>query len=611
MYLLAAATESPIVTNLVVGLVLGSLAYWLGWRLRIPSILLLLLAGLIAGPGLQLANPDQLLGPALFPLVSAAVAVILFEGGLSLKLRDLREAAQPIWRITFVGFGISWVLTSLLAWQYLEFRPALAALFGALMSVTGPTVIGPMLRTIRLPARLKNTAKWEGILIDPIGVLAAVFAYDAFLAGGLEEAPKVFLLGIAQTLGISLLLGGLAAALLTAAVKARKAPEFLHNQLVLSLILVVFFASDAVQTESGLVTVTIFGVLLVNQRIFRVEHIIHFKENLRTLFITGLFLVLAARVDRETIQLIKLDSLLFVGALIFLVRPAAVWLSLIGSSMAWRDRVMLMFLAPRGIIATALTSVFALRLSDQGAPEAEPMLAITLLVVVGTVSFYGLTAPIAARQLRLTNPRPNGLLMVGAHSWARYLARTLIEAGAKVRLIDNNPFNVNAALDENLPATLGNVLSEEFIEEIDMSNVGWAICLTANNEINTFARTTLTAFIERTHIFRLTPEVAEGEAQPVMPLNPLFDLHVTYPWMARQINRGARFKMISLTSEVKASEVSGILGRNCLPLCSVAPGGELYIFAKHDKARRYPRETLVYLELADDINETVADPEPE
>lgn len=590
------------VSHLVVGLVLGTLGYWLGWRLRVPSILLLLAAGLLVGPVLGLADPDSLLGGALFPLVSAAVAVILFEGGLTLRVRDLREAGGPIWRITILGFGLSWFMTTLLAWGYLGFRPAPAALFGALLSVTGPTVIGPMLRTIRLPARLKNTAKWEGILIDPIGVLAAVFAYEALVAGGIHKAPGVMLAGLARTMGVSVVLAGMAAALLILAVKARKVPEFLHNQIVLTLILVVFFVSDAVQQEAGLVTVTLFGVLLVNQRVFRVEHIIHFKENLRTLFITGLFLVLAARVDPQTISLISWKSLLFVLFLIFGVRPISVWVSLLGSPMPLRDRIMLMFLAPRGIIATALTSVFALRLNEMGAPEAEPMLAITLLVVVATVSFYGLAAPIAARRLRLTNPRPNGLLIVGAHAWSRGLARKLVEAGAQVRLIDNNPFNINAALEEGLPASLGNVLSEEFIEELDMSNVGWAVCLTANNEVNTFARTTLTAFIERTHIFRLTPEVGEGEAKPVMPLNPLFDRQVTFPWVARQLARGAQFKLVSLITEVKANEVSGILGRNCLPLFSVARDGALYVFAKYDQARRYPGESLVYLELAEDAS---------
>lgn len=589
------AAVSPLTINLVALLAIGSLAYWLGWRLKVPSILLLLAAGLLLGPVLGMVHPDALLGEALFPLVAAAVGVILFEGGLTLRLRDLKESGGPIWRLVILGFAISWLLTTLLAVWLLEFRPMMAALFGALLSVTGPTVIGPMLRVIRLPARLKNIAKWEGILIDPIGVLAAVLVYEAFTHGGVAQTPGVFLTGVVTTLVVSGVLGGLAAGLLILAVRHRQVPEFLHNQVVLTLVLAIFFISDAVQEESGLVTVTLFGALLANQRIFRVEHIVHFKENLRTLFISGLFLLLAARVQPETIGLISWHSLLFVLGLLVLVRPLSVWLSTMGSGLARAERIMLCFLAPRGIIATALASVFALRLSADGAPEAETMLAVTLLVVIGTVTFYGLSAGFVARRLGLSNPSPQGLLIIGAHRWARTLASRLQEAGASVVLVDRNPFNITCAHEEGLKAYHGNVLSTEFLENIDLSDVGWAVCLTANNEVNQLAQNSLLEFMERTHVFRLSPEVTEDEAPPEMPLNPLFGRQAGYQWLSRQIQRGAIIESAALLAESRSSDIPQDYGETVLPLFSVNSSGGIHVFAERDRHGLSRGEHFIYL----------------
>lgn len=593
--LAAGNTELPLLITAF--LAAGSIAYWLGWKLRIPSILLLLAMGFIAGPWLGLADPDELLGDALFPLVSAAVAIILFEGGLTLRIRDLKSAGNAIWRLTFLGCGITWVLSSILAYIFLGLPPMIAALLGALLSVTGPTVIGPMLRAIRLPFRVRNVAKWEGILIDPVGVLLAVLIFEVYLAGSTGQAINVLLISAVKTLVIATVLAGAASGLLIWAVRHRMLPEFLHNQVVLTLVLGTFFLSDIVQKESGLVTVTLFGAILANQRVFRFEHIIHFKENLRTLLVSGLFLILAARVDPQTLSLMSFGSFCFLVGLILLVRPLAVLLSTLGTEISNNERNMLMFLAPRGIVATALTSVFALRLQQEGLPEAETLLAATLLVVTGTVLFYGLTAGFVARKLGLSNPNPGGLLVIGAHQWGRTIAKLMQDAGAQVMLIDNNPFNVNSAKEEGLRAHLGNVLSDEFLETLDFNSVGWAVCWTSNNEINAFARTTLIEFIERTHIFRLTPESVVGEPEAEAPLNPLFGKNITFEWIKKQLSAGSRISSRKLGEPCKADECRlQIGGEDNVPLFAVSEKGAVHVFNARDKHSLTAGDTLIYLD---------------
>lgn len=599
LFLGASSHDSPIPLIIVGFLLLGSLAYWISWRCRFPPILLLLAFGFSLGPWLRVVDPDALLGQALFPLVSAAVAIVLFEGGLTLRIRDLREAGIAIWRVTFVGAFVTATLTAFFAWWLLDFRPLIAALLGALLSVTGPTVIGPMLRTIRLPSRLRNVAKWEGILIDPVGVLLAVFIFEVVSAGSSANAPLVFLKGLGLTLLVSTALAGIAAGSLMWLVRHRQAPEFLHNQFVLTLVLGTFFLSNQIQEESGLVTVTLFGALLANQRVFRFEHIIHFKENLRTLLISGLFLILAARVDRETLSLISVATFLFLAALVLIVRPSSIFLSTIGTELSKRERMMLMMLAPRGIVATALATVFAFKLQAAGAPEADLVLAVTLLVVTGTVITYGLGAGWVARKLELTDPNPGGLLIVGAHQWARQIAAEIHRAGGWVALVDSNPFNVASAHEEGLRAYLGNVMSAEFVEDIDISSVGWAVCLTSNNEINTFARTTLKEFLERTHIFRLAPEQQEGTPAAEDPLNPLFGRAITFHWIRRQINAGGSIEGALVQKACKADECRSVIGcPECLPLFGINRKNGIHVFTERDKHALIPGDTLVFLRPA-------------
>ncbi|WP_309398541.1 cation:proton antiporter [Cerasicoccus maritimus] len=585
---------------------LGAIAQWVGWKLKIPAILLLLGAGFLVGPVTGWINPDAVLGDLLFPIVSAAVAIILFEGGLTLKFSDLREAGVTIVRLVSLGVVVTWGITFALAKFFLGFDSMLSALFAALLTVTGPTVIGPMLRTIRPRGKVKYMAKWEGILNDPIGVILAVLVFEVLLSNrggghGHEDmaGSMIVMLGLLKTIGIGVIFSALSGGLLLGLVKLKLLPEFLHNFVVLALVLGSFGVSNHLQEESGLLTVTLLGIIMGNQKLFDVRHISAFKENLQILLISMLFILLAARVSPETVNAISVNSVLFVVGLIVIVRPAAILVSTIGSGTSWKERVLLMMLAPRGIVAVALTSLFTLKLSEAGVADADKMMAVMLLVVVGTVGFYGLLAAPLSAKLGLSNLDPQGVLFIGAHDWAIKMASELKQAGGDVVLIDSNRFHVHRARRQELTAHPGNVFSEEFLEELDFSNIGHAVALTANDEVNAFAQTTLHDYIERADIYHLLPEKSTNpQDNQSKKMNPLFAEDATYGFFEKQLAGGATFEHITLRENFDMSAFDEEYGARAVLLFCIEEEGDVHIFNAKSKISPKEGATLVFMRLA-------------
>lgn len=604
---------SDVFATLTLILLLGVAAQWVGWRFKIPAILILLCAGFLAGPVTGIIQPDAMFGDVLFPVVSAAVAVILFEGGLSLNLSELKGTASTVVRFVTVGVIVTWTLAGLLAWSVLGLDPLFAALFGAMLTVTGPTVIGPMLRTIRPRGRVKNIAKWEGILNDPIGVILAVLVFEAVLAGGMENAPEHMAFGIIKTLFIGVGGSALAAGAMIVAIRKKWVPEFLHNIFVLALTLTVFGASNYLQEESGLLTVTLLGIILANQRYFDIRHITEFKENLQVVLISSLFIVLAARVDPATFSTVGLDSLLFLVALIFVVRPLSVLASTAGTRTTFREGILLSLLAPRGIVAVALTSLFAIKLGALGdeamAASAERLLAEMLVVVLGTVLFYGLSAPRAASALGLSNLSPQGVLLVGAHTWARYLAAELKALEVPVMLIDANRHHTALAEQEELHANCGNVFSEEFLKTLDFSDLGHVVALTSNDEVNAIARNSLADFFERSEIYHLTPHEDTrdpyGEAEVIG--NPAFSPKATYENIEQRFRDGARFRHVTLREGFNASNFAETYAK-ALPLFLIESDGRVRVYSSKTSLKPKIGATIVFLHKAQNRKEPTRSP---
>ena len=280
-------------------IVLGIIAQWVAWRLRIPSILLLLLSGFVAGSIFGFIDPDALFGDTLFPMVSLAVGIILFEGGLNLKLQELKGMGRDIWWLISVGAFATWVGGSVAAYTLLNLDLTLAILLGAILVVTGPTVVIPLLNHVRPNSRVASVLKWEGILIDPVGATLAVLVLEGVLAGhdvGLVSLPNI-VVGIVRTLLLGSVVGGVGAALLIVAFERQWIPHYLQAAFALMIVVAAFAVSDQITHESGLMATTLMGIILANQTRVNIAHIAGFKEELGVLLLSSLFIVLAGRLE--------------------------------------------------------------------------------------------------------------------------------------------------------------------------------------------------------------------------------------------------------------------------------------------------------------------------
>jgi NhaP-type Na+/H+ or K+/H+ antiporter len=560
---------------------LGIAAEWLAWRLHLPSILLLLLFGFLVGPFSGFLNPDVVLGGLLFPVVSISVAVILFEGGASLRIQDLRRIGGTVRNLVTIGALVSWLLGAAAAYFILQPGLAPALLLGAILVVTGPTVILPLLRHVRPTPRVATTLKWEGILIDPIGAVLAVLVFEAVIAGGFQAATAVAILGLLKTVAVGTVAAAVGVGLLVLLMDRQWVPDFLQSPLALMIVVTAFAVSNGVQPESGLLTATLMGVALANQKRVDVKHIIEFKENLRVLMISSLFIILAARLSIDDLSNISLREFAFLGALIFVVRPVVVGLSTVGSEFNWRERLLLSWVAPRGIVAAAVASIFALELAEAGFVGADRLVSITFLVIIATVAVYGLTAAPVARLLGVAEPDPQGVLIVGAHPWARAIATELKDEGVAVRLVDTNYNNIAQARMESLPVYYGSALTEAALDSIDLEGIGHLLAMTSNDEVNSLTALHFSEVFGSSSVYQLPTEQAAKSSDKVVPRylrgQFLFDQDANYWTLTARFDAGADIKTTNLT---EAFDYQTFRQRypDAIPLFLIGERGRLTVF---------------------------------
>jgi NhaP-type Na+/H+ or K+/H+ antiporter len=593
--------------GLVMVIGFGILAQWMAWRLKLPSILFLLIFGFLAGPITGLLDPDKLFGDLLLPVVSISVAIILFEGGLTLRISELRETANMVRNMITIGVLVTWLATAALAYFILHLNLTLSVLMGAILVVTGPTVIGPLLRHIRPVGRVGNIIKWEGILNDPVGVLLAVLVFEAVLAGELQEASALIFFAVLKTLFFGVVVAGIGSVLLTFLLRRYWIPDFLQEAATLTIMVIVFVISNHFQEESGLFAVTIMGIVLANQKKVSIQHIVDFKENLRVLIISSLFIILAARMQLSDLAYIDWNSVLFLIALILVVRPLAVALSSIKSDLNWKMRLFVAWMAPRGIVAAAISAVFALRLSEVGVPQTEYLVPIIFMVIIGTVGVYGSTAPLLARWLKIGETDPQGVTIVGAHSWARDIAKALREEGFKVLLIDSNRHNEYISRMEGLNTYHGSVLSEYIFDELEFDGIGRLIALTSNDEANSLAALHFSELFGRAEVFQLVPDdLEEDEEEEFSPQHLrgrfLFGKGVHYAYLTERFTRGAVIKKTKLTRDFDYAAFKKLYGQSAIPLFSVTETGKLQVFTAELSPEPQTGQTLI--SVVDPVDES-------
>jgi NhaP-type Na+/H+ or K+/H+ antiporter len=593
--------------------VLGVGAQWLAWRFGMPSILFLLLAGFIAGPATGYIVPDRQFGALLLPFVSLSVGVILFEGGLSLNFRELRGMWRSLIGLLTVGIAMTWALSTLLARVFLGLPFPTALLLGALLTVTGPTVIGPLLRHIRPSGEVGSIAKWEGIIIDPIGATLAVLVFEASDAIG-DAAIGSVTYQLFYGLGATLLAGvsvGLGFAVgLIVMLRRFWLPDHLQSSVALMFVLAAFTVANKLHGEAGLLAVTVMGIALANQRFVSVDAIAEFKENLSLLLIAMLFILLSARISPQSLLDLSWRGAAFVAGLILVVRPIAVWCSTIGSGLSLKNRAFLAWFAPRGIVVAAVSSVFALRLKEHG----DVLISGAFLTVLGTVVVYGLTSKPLAKRLGIATHDPQGLLIAGANELGRAIASALQEKGFHVVLVDTAFDQIRRARAEGLTTVYANILSERLLDTLDFSKLGRFLALTSNDEVNLLSIARFRKLFGRQNVFQLAPMQArpgrDGKALEHFSGRHLFGPDHTYDTLVGDLQRGAAIKITGLTKEFGIEQFDAHYEGKARPLF-VIEDARLHIFSTDFNLTLVPGHAIVSLIPPDMLKTDHAPPERE
>ena len=553
---------------------------WFAWWVKLPAILFLLLSGIVLGPVTGWIKPDALFGELLFPIVSLSVAVVLFEGSLTLKFKEIKGLESVVQRMLSVGVLTTWTITTIAAYKLLDMSLDLALLFGALTVVTGPTVIVPMLRTVRPTAHLSNILRWEGIVIDPIGALLAVLVFEFIISGSGSAAFGHTIFTFAGQLLTGLAFGAAAGYVWGMVLRRHWLPEFLHNVATLLMVFGVFAFSNHIQAESGLLSVTVMGVWLANMKGVDVSDILDFKETLSILLISGLFIILAARIDFARVAELGWGAIGVLAVMQFIARPIKVLVSTWGSSLSWRERALLAWIAPRGIVAAAVAALFALQLQQRGYGQAVLLVPMTFIVILGTVALQSSSARLLAVWLGVAEPEPKGFLIVGANPLARAIARALQKHGFRVQLADASWSNVRAAIMDNLPTFFGNVVSEHADRRLDLVGIGQLLALSSTREENALAAARYrTEFgVANIYSLQITSE-KEGDTKTGKPRigHLAFGEDVSFKKLSALIGEGAEIRSTRLSEEFGFDEYYKKYFR-AVPFFAINPRGTLYVY---------------------------------
>ena len=489
--------------------VLGIGAQWLGWRLQIPAIVLLSLCGLIIGPVLGILRPSEALGDVYQPLVKLAVAAILFEGGLSLRFSEFKQAAAGVNRLITVTVVLVLGLSAAAAHFIAALSWPVALIFGAITIVTGPTVILPLLRQARLKRRPASYLKWEGIVNDPVGAVMVVVIFEYFVgadAGVLDDT----LLHLASGVGTALVLGGLGGWLLGRAFLGGQVPEYLKGPIALAAALGVYAMSNLVLEEAGLIAATLMGVVLGNMNLPSIGELRRFKEYIAVLLVSGVFLLLTADLDPRIMLALDWRSGALIAAVILLVRPLAVWLSTIGAGMSWQERALVGWIAPRGVVAAAVAGVFGPALAERGFAGAELLLPLVFTLILSTVVLHGFSLSWLARRLDLSAQRRGGLIISGGTAWSSGLAAALHKQEVPVIVADNAWHRLRRARVSGVPVYFGELLSEHAESALELGAYGSLLAAGNNDAYNALVCAHFAPELGRHKVYQLAPdEVAE------------------------------------------------------------------------------------------------------
>ncbi|KAA1172405.1 sodium:proton antiporter [Marinobacter salinexigens] len=533
--------------------VLSLFCQWLAWRVRMPAILFLLAGGIAAGPVLGFLAPEAVFGDLLFPVISLAVAIILFEGSLTLRYEEIRGHGKMVRNLVPVGAIVTCIIGTLTAKWVLDVSWPVALLFGAISIVTGPTVIAPLLRSVRPDSKLANILRWEGIIIDPVGALLAVLVFEGIVSWGQGNVFEHSLYIFGKTLLVGFLIGAVAGYLNGIVLRKHLIPQYLHNAGTLTFMLGVYAISNEMAHESGLLTVTVMGIWMANMKQVPIESILEFKESLSVLLISALFIILAARIEFTAIADLGWGLVIVLAILMLVARPLSIFLSAIGTSLNWREKLFLSWIAPRGIVAAAVSALFAFQLQKLGYESAATLVPLVFMLIIATVTLQSLTARPLARILKVAEPAEFGFLILGANPVARMIAQALHKHDVPVMLADTNWENVRQARMDNLPTYFGNPVSEHASTHLDLTGIGNLLVISPYKHMNSLATYHFLDWFGTTSVFTLADgdqdqKARHQTAEKIQMTRGLFD-GVSYAKLASLASQGYSVKTTQLSEE--------------------------------------------------------------
>lgn len=540
-----------LIFNLMLVVFIGILSQWIAWRFRMPAIVVMSVVGLAVGPFLGMINPEESMGDLFSPVISFAVAIILFEGSLNLDFKEIRGFNKPVLRITTIGAFIAWIAGSLAAHYIAGLSLSVAFIIGGLFIVTGPTVILPLLRQAKLKPRPAAILKWEGIVVDPFGALLAVFAFEVIRFLNSEVTLNSFLLFFAASI-FAVILGCGAGWFFGRSIDRGGVPEFLKSPVLLAVVIFVFVLADEIMKQTGLLAVTGMGMMMANMNLSSIKDIRHFKENISVLLISGIFVMLTASLSTEILlEILNWKIILFVVAMLVIVRPLSIWVSTIGTDLNAREKLLIGWIAPRGIVALTVSSYFASILKDHGYEDASILTALTFALVFGTVVLHGFTIGPLAKKLNLTTTDESGVLIVGGSRFAAEFAKSIKETNNDVLIADRNWASLAQARNKGVNIHNGNILTEQQDYDLDLTPYKFMLAMTRSDSYNAHVCEDFAPSLGRENLYQVSIPKNGDNANKVLGIggHPLFTPPTPIRELEKRVNSGHVIQKTAITKQ--------------------------------------------------------------